>query len=99
MKWQKPPSEYVDRGFTSIKIKIGERANPDLDVDRLRVVREEVGSDIKLTADANTVFDVLTSIPLIRKMEPYNLAYIEQPIPAWDIEGMANYPSGQLIRL
>ncbi len=81
--------EYVDRGFTSIKIKIGERANPALDVDRLRVVREEVGSDIKLTADANTVFDVLTSIPLIRKMEPYDLAYIEQPIPAWDIEGMA----------
>ena len=81
--------EYVDRGFTSIKIKIGERANPDLDVDRLRVVREEVGPNIKISADANTVFDVLTSVPLIRKMEPYNLAYIEQPIPAWDLEGMA----------
>ncbi len=86
----KTAREYVDRGFKTIKLKIGERANPGLDIDRVRVVREEVGPDIKLTADANGVFDdVRAAIRLIRELEPYDLEHVEQPVPDWNLEGMA----------
>lgn len=80
---------YVARGFKTIKVKIGERAAPDLDVARIRVVREEIGPDIALRADANGVFDVPTSIRLIGRLERFDLEHIEQPVPDWDLEGMA----------
>ena len=83
--------EYVDRGFKTIKLKIGEPANPGLDVDRVRAVREEIGDDIVIRTDANSVFDtdVRGAISLIRKLEPYNLDHVEQPLAGWHIEGMA----------
>lgn len=85
----KTSREYVERGFKTIKLKIGERSNPDLDVDRVRIVREEVGPNIVLRVDANGVFDVPTSIKLIRKLEKFDLDHVEQPVPDWDIDGMA----------
>jgi L-alanine-DL-glutamate epimerase-like enolase superfamily enzyme len=82
---------YVDRGFKTIKLKIGQPDNPTLDVDRVRLVREEIGDDIIIRVDANSVFDtdVRGAISLIRKLEPYNLDHVEQPLAGWYIEGMA----------
>ncbi len=83
--------EYVDRGFTTIKLKIGEPDRPGLDVDRVRAVREEIGDDMIIRVDANSVFDtdVRGAISLIRKLEPYNLDHVEQPLAGWHFEGMA----------
>jgi len=83
--------EYVDRGFKTIKLKIGEIGNPCLDVDRVRLVREAVGPDIVIRTDANSVFDtdVRGAISLSRKLEPFDLDHIEQPLAGWNIEGMA----------
>jgi|TARA_B110000093_G_scaffold100546_1_gene108088 L-alanine-DL-glutamate epimerase-like enolase superfamily enzyme len=83
--------EYVDRGFKTLKLKIGEIGNPGLDVDRVRLVREEVGPNIIIRTDANSVFDtdVRGAISLARKLEPYDLDHIEQPLAGWNIEGMA----------
>ncbi|MGI9285665.1 MAG: mandelate racemase/muconate lactonizing enzyme family protein [Pseudomonadales bacterium] len=83
--------EYIERGFKTIKLKIGEIENTDLDVDRVRVVREVVGPDIIIRVDANGVFDtnVRAAISVIRKLEPYNLDHIEQPLADWNIDGMA----------
>lgn len=85
----KSAREYVDRGFKTIKVKIGERGNPDLDIARIREVREEVGPDIIIRTDANQVFEVREAISLIRKIERYDLDHVEQPVKDWDIEGMA----------
>lgn len=80
---------YVDRGFKTIKLKIGSRENLSLDVDRVRLVREEIGSDILIRVDGNGVYDVHDSIRLIRQIEKYDLDHVEQPIAEWDLEGMA----------
>lgn len=83
--------EYVDRGFRTIKLKIGEVGNTDLDVARVRLVREEVGPDIVIRVDANQAYDtdVRGAISLIRKLETYELDHVEQPLAHWHIEGMA----------
>ena len=38
--------EYVNRGFKTVKLKIGELGQKSMDVERVRTVREEVGSDL-----------------------------------------------------
>lgn len=84
--------EFVNRGFGTIKLKIGEESKkPTLDVERVRLVREEVGPDVVIRVDANGVFgaDVQAAIKLARALEPFDLDHFEQPLSADCIEGMA----------
>ncbi len=84
--------EFVDRGFGTIKLKIGDASKKtDMDVARVKAVREEVGSDIVIRTDANGVFgnDVQAAIKLARALEPFDLDHFEQPLAADCIEGMA----------
>ena len=39
--------------------------------------------------DANQGWDRATALQAIRALEPYNLDFVEQPVPRWDGEGMA----------
>jgi muconate cycloisomerase len=84
--------EFVERGFGTVKLKIGEvNKKPALDVDRVRLVREEVGPDVVIRVDANGVYgtDVQAAIKLSRALEPFDLDHIEQPLSGDCIEGMA----------
>ncbi|MCW5760723.1 MAG: hypothetical protein KIS90_13220 [Phenylobacterium sp.] len=81
--------KLVDRGFRTIKLKIGAKTDPDFDVVRVRTVREEIGPNVRLRLDGNGVFTVPEAIRLIRKLEPYDLEHVEQPVAGWDVEGMA----------
>jgi L-alanine-DL-glutamate epimerase-like enolase superfamily enzyme len=53
-------------------------------------IREAVGPRIELRVDANGAWTVGTAIRQIRKMEKYDPQYIEQPIPRYDIQGLAH---------
>ncbi|SNT36140.1 L-alanine-DL-glutamate epimerase [Noviherbaspirillum humi] len=75
------------RGFRSAKIKVGGGIRADR--DRIRAVREAVGPDMALRADANAGYDVDTAIELGRLLEPYGLQLLEQPVAANDLAGMA----------
>jgi chloromuconate cycloisomerase len=79
--------EYVQKGYKTIKIKIGN--DPGRDIDAVKEVRSAIGDDIKLRVDANQGYDYNTAIETLPKMEKYNLELIEQPLPREDIEGMA----------
>jgi L-alanine-DL-glutamate epimerase-like enolase superfamily enzyme len=81
--------EFTHRGFKTIKLKIGARGNPQLDVDRVRVVRDAIGPEPKLRLDANGVFDTPEAIALIRKLEAFDLDHVEQPVPGHRIDQMA----------
>ncbi|MEO0435343.1 MAG: enolase C-terminal domain-like protein [Pseudomonadota bacterium] len=83
--------EYVDRGFKTIKLKIGSIADPDLDVARVRLVREEIGPHVVLRVDANGVYgsDVRGAVKLIRKIEAFDLDHVEQPLSHRQFRGMA----------
>ena len=81
--------ELMERGVRGFKAKIG--GHPDRDCDRLRAMREAVGPDVSLRADANQGYDVKRAIRLCRLAERHEvgLELLEQPVPAWDLQGMA----------
>ena len=78
--------KWLDRGFRSAKIKVG--GNVDADRDRLEAVREAVGPEMKLRADANAGYSVEDAIRLGKLLEPFDLQLLEQPVAADDLDGM-----------
>jgi o-succinylbenzoate synthase len=80
--------QYVEEGFRTIKIKIG--LDWKEDVERVRVVREAVGPEIQLRVDGNQGFDRASATRACQAMESYGLQWIEQPLPDWDLEGLAS---------
>ena len=79
--------EYRDQGFTSFKLKIG--LDPDRDVALVRKAREVLGPSANLRVDPNGAWTPATAKRMINKLAPFDLQYIEQPLPAEDIAGAA----------
>jgi len=78
--------ESLAKGYRQIKIKVGE--DPDLDVKRVQAVREAIGSEVKLRIDANQGWSVPQAIYALKRMEPFQVQFVEQPVRAADIYGM-----------
>ena len=78
----------VDEGFDCVKVKVGARSL-DADVERLRAVRKEVGDGVALRADANGAWDRATAREALDRLASLGLAYVEQPLPADDLDGAA----------
>lgn len=71
--------KVVEDGVRTIKIKVG--VDPDRDVAIVRRIREAVGPGIALCVDANEGYRTPgDAVKTIRKMEPYELLYVEQPV-------------------
>jgi len=79
--------EKVEAGFRRIKVKVG--LDPMHDVDVVCAVRQAIGEEIELTVDANQGWTRQEAVSALRRMEPFAVAYAEQPVAACDIEGMA----------
>lgn len=77
----------VRQGYSTVVIKIG--GNPEADLERLRVIREAIGSNIKIRLDANEAYRPDQAIRIIRKMERYDPEFVEEPVKRWDLDGMA----------
>lgn len=85
---QREASDFVSRGYRAIKIRIG-KLGKEKDVARVRAVREAVGPDIALMADANQQLNVTDAIRLGRALEEFNLAWFEEPVSREDHAGEA----------
>ena len=83
----KEATEAVQRGHRSVMIKVGHR-DPDVEIERVAAVRKAVGEKIIIIPDANQGWTPQVAISCIRKMEPYDVAWVEQPVPRWDIDGL-----------
>ena len=69
---------YLDRGFTTVKMKIGGASLAD-DLRRIEAVLRVVGSGKSLAVDANGRFDLPTALEYATALEPYNLFWFEEP--------------------
>ena len=85
---QKEAQDLVSQGFKSIKMSLGSK-KMDVDVARVKAVRETIGMDIQLMTDCNQQLTVPHAIQLGRKLEEYRLAWIEEPVVFHDHEGEA----------
>lgn len=81
-------SRSIAEGIGGIKIKVG---LPDgkQDLARVAAVREHIGPDVPLMVDANQQWDRGTALRMGRRLEEFDLVWIEEPLDAYDAEGHA----------
>lgn len=79
---------FVSQGFRAMKMRLGSATMAE-DVARVRAVREAIGPNVKLMADANQGMTVSSAIRLGRMLEEFQLTWFEEPLPAYDLEGVA----------
>ena len=74
------------QGFKGAKIKIG-RPHVSEDVARLAAVRAAVGPGFELMTDANQSFNRPEVVRRAAAFAPFDLAWLEEPLPAEDVAG------------
>ncbi|MDL4775407.1 MULTISPECIES: mandelate racemase/muconate lactonizing enzyme family protein [Thermomonosporaceae] len=80
-------ARYAGLGFRHIKVKGGE--DPARDLETVRAVRAALPPDAELALDANEGYDASTALPALIRMADAGLSLLEQPVPHWDLAGMA----------
>jgi muconate cycloisomerase len=78
---------WLGRSFRSAKIKVS--GATDDGIARVAAVREAVGPRMALRVDFNESLRLAEAVPFIRRLEPYDLTLVEQPIPRGEIAGLA----------
>lgn len=73
-------------GWPGMKVKIG-KPHVSEDVERLRAVREAVGPRMDIMVDANQSMTGPESIRRARALEPLDIFWLEEPMPADDVSG------------
>ncbi len=84
---QRAAAEHVRNGYRAMKMRLIGDINKD--VERVDAVRQAIGPDIGLLADANQKLSVSQAIRLGRKLEEFNLIWLEEPVAPHDHEGEA----------
>jgi L-alanine-DL-glutamate epimerase-like enolase superfamily enzyme len=77
---------FKNRGARFIKTKLGK--DPDLEVARIKAIRDAIGLEIPIRIDANQAWDFTVAEKVLTSLEPYNIQYCEQPVPHWNLEDM-----------
>ncbi len=85
---QREAADFVTQGFRAVKMRLAPVPVAQSEA-RVRAVREAIGPDVRLMADANQQLDEAQAIRLGRMLEAYDLAWFEEPLPAWDLAGVA----------
>jgi len=81
--------KLVEQGFRAMKFRMGAERSHRAELERLRVLREAVGSDVDLMVDINQGWDANRAIRIGRQMEAYDLYWLEDPTHFEDFEGLA----------
>lgn len=91
----------VNRGYTAVKFDIDDARDPNkfdrynwtasnAELDRMynaiAAVRKEVGPNIDVCVDMHGRYDATTGRRVAKMMEPLNLMWLEEPIPADNID-------------
>jgi len=82
----------VAQGFRTAKVKVG--MDPDADVARVQAVRKALGPGIRLGVDANGGWSASTALQVIPRLYDQDVFFVEQPVAASDISGMARVRRG-----
>jgi len=68
-----------DNGFSAFKLKVG-RHTFDNDVATVREVRAALGPNARITLDANGSWNYEQALTTLKRLDQYNLAFMEQPL-------------------
>lgn len=77
---------YLERGYSTVKIKIGGRPIAE-DIERIEAVGDLLDGDFgRLAVDANGRFDLTTAVQYAEAIEPYGLFWYEEAGDPLDYE-------------
>lgn len=85
------PEEVVqgrDEGFEALKLHMG-KMHPDEAVDQLLAVRDALGDETDLMADAFMLWDLDTVLDVVKRIAHCNLIWLEEPLPCDELDGYA----------
>lgn len=74
------------KGFSGSKVKIG-KPHGSQDYDRLAAMRKALGDGFEIMTDCNQGFAVDEAIRRAARLRELDLAWIEEPLPADDLDG------------
>lgn len=77
----------VSMGHRAIKIKVGSGANEDF--ERVRLVREAIGTAASIRVDANQGFRRDEALSFLKQIAPFDVEFCEQPVRRDDLVGMS----------
>lgn len=86
--------DYVEQGFEAMKLRFkhgpeagrkGMRENEEI----VATVRDAVGHDIKIAGDAYMGWDVRYAKKMIKRLEKYDMEWVEEPVIPDNIDGYA----------
>jgi len=78
--------EFIGRGFDTIKIKVGQ--GQEIDLRRLEAIRDAIGYERRIRIDANQGWTSPLAIDTLKKMEKFQVQFVEQPVLASDVDGL-----------
>ena len=94
----------LGRGFTALKFDVDDvfgrlrvddwnrslsRAQVDRMVGQVGAIREAVGAEVDLAIDMHARFDVPSAIRAARALEPFDLMWLEEPVPPENLAALA----------
>jgi L-fuconate dehydratase len=77
----------VEQGWTHLKMKVG--GDPQHDIRRARLIRDEIGPERFLMMDANQVWEVEEAITATRRLAEFDPWWMEEPTSPDDVLGHA----------
>jgi muconate cycloisomerase len=80
--------ELAGQGFEVIYLKVGRGARDDDAC--VAAAREAIGPEPLLRIDPNEAWDLATAVERIKRLEQYDLDWVEQPTPAGDVNALAH---------
>jgi len=75
-------------GYRQFKLKIGHK-ELQKDIDRVRAVREAVGSEATIRVDGNATYSFTNARELLNALSPFHLSDAEQPLARGDLQSLA----------
>jgi o-succinylbenzoate synthase len=85
-------------GFAAAKIKLG-AASLDEDLARARAARLGLGPGVLLRGDANGAWNEGKARDALAAVEQFDFDYVEQPLPADDVAGLARLRRRSTVRI
>lgn len=71
----------AESGASTAKIKVGNPGDSETDdVDRVRAVRDVLGTTGRIRIDVNASWDVDTAVARLASLQEFDLEYVEQPV-------------------
>jgi L-fuconate dehydratase len=74
----------IAEGFTAMKLKVGSK-DPQRDIRRAHIVREEAGDLVKVMLDANQQWTLPQALKICKELQSMNPYWIEEPTHPDDI--------------